>query len=203
VFPDGPEGPVVGMFGRIDHWKGQDVFTRAAAEVARRHAGAQFVVVGGDFYQTARTSSEDIRRLADDLGIGTRFHVLGDRPDAVSLMGGCTVVAHCSRSFEPFGVVVVEAMLMGAAVVATRTGGPEEILDAASGVLVPPDDVAALAEAVDRLLGDPLSRAGLVSEARARARALFSADASADALLDAYDHFRGGRARCLPDNMEQ
>jgi glycosyltransferase involved in cell wall biosynthesis len=79
---------------------------------------------------------------------------------------------------EPFGRVVVEAMLASLPVVATRTGGvPEVVTDGETGVLVPPDDARALGDALDALRRDTSRAANLARRGAARARECFSRDA--------------------------
>ena len=75
---------------------------------------------------------------------------------------------------EPFGRVVVEGMLAGRPVIATRAGGVTEILDDETGVLVPPNDAAALAAAIESLAADPARAERLVARGSARARSDFS-----------------------------
>jgi glycogen(starch) synthase len=80
-----------------------------------------------------------------------------------------------SRWQEAFATVSIQAAQMGRPVIATSRGGMEEaVLDGETGLIVPPEDVAALADAVTRLLADPAMTARLGSQARIRARALFS-----------------------------
>jgi glycosyltransferase involved in cell wall biosynthesis len=95
--------------------------------------------------------------------------VLGERDDVNRWIARSDVVVHASRSPEPFGQVVVEGMAAGAAVVATVGGGPSELLrDGVDGLLVPPDDVAAMAAALRRLAADPAERLRLGLAAQAR-----------------------------------
>jgi hypothetical protein len=82
--------------------------------------------------------------------------MLGARDDVPRLLAACDVVVHASVLAEPFGRVLVEAMLAGRPVVATRAGGvPEVVTDGETGVLVPPGDARALTEALDALRRDP------------------------------------------------
>jgi len=184
---------VIAHFGRLQEWKGADVFLRAAASVAERHDDARFLVVVGALYGWDTEYADRLPVLARDLGLGDRVHFTGHRDDALALMAGCDVVVHSSRRGEPFGLVVVEAMALGRAVVASRTGGPEEILtDGRTGLLTPPGDTAALAAALDRLLFDPSLRTRLAAAAESDARARFSAVAMAGRFAALYDDVLAG-----------
>lgn len=186
------DAEVATFVGRLQRWKGVDVFLEAAAAVAPHHPTARFLVVGAALFGWERRYAERLPALAADLGVADRVHFTGHRPDAVALMGGSDVVVHASRRPEPFGMVVVEAMAEGRAVVATRTRGPEEIIDAGrTGLLVPPGDPHALAAAVRRLLEDPEARAELGRQAREAAHRDFSADAMAARFADLHRQLAG------------
>ena len=100
---------------------------------------------------------------------------LGYRPDAATLCAGFDVQAVPSLA-EPFGLVVLEAMVRGVPVVASAAGGiPEIVRHGRDGLLVPAGDAAALAAALEQLLADPERRAQLAAEAGRRVRAEFPA----------------------------
>jgi len=157
--------PLIGLVACLVDWKGHDVFLEACARVLpTAHAGA--VIVGAEPDGSGRELSR-LRQKARDLGIGDRVWFTGHEADVASAMAACQVVVHASTSPEPFGRVILEAMALGRPVIATRAGGPEEIIASGSdGLLVPPGDVRGLAEALDSLLADAglrerLGRAGL------------------------------------------
>ena len=175
-----------GVFGRLQRWKGQDVFVAAAGEVARARPRARFVVVGGSVFGLEPEYFEGLRREAAALGLGERLTFTGFRNDVPRLMAACDVVCHTTRVAEPFGMVIVEAMMLGRPVIATRGGGPSEIIDSsASGVLVPPDDPSALAAAMIDLIDDAERRRDLGRHAATRARAAFTIERMADEVLAA------------------
>ncbi|EGL62500.1 glycosyltransferase [Agrobacterium sp. ATCC 31749] len=146
----GPQ-PLVGLFGRLSEWKGQHVFLDALAAME----GVQAVIVGGALFGQEAYEAR-IREQASRLGLDDRVRFLGFRSDVPELMASMDVVAHTSIVAEPFGRVVVEAMMCGRPVVATRGGGVTEIIrDGETGLLVPPGDAAALAAALGTILSDP------------------------------------------------
>jgi 2-polyprenyl-3-methyl-5-hydroxy-6-metoxy-1,4-benzoquinol methylase len=105
-----------------------------------------------------------------ELGIADRVDFVGHQDDVYPWLDAIDVVVHASLG-EPFGLVVVEAMALGKPVVATAAGGPVEIIeDGVSGILTRPGDVAALAGAVEGLLGAPTTALALGARARERAR---------------------------------
>ena len=160
---------VVGIVGRLQPWKGQEVFLRAAAQIARRHPEARFAVVGGAVLGWEGDYPQHLRRLAEELGIADLVHFAGHQDDVYPWFDAMDVVVHASFG-EPFGLVLVEAMALGKPLVATADGGPLEIVeDGVSGLLVPPGDDKALAGAVEQILDDPTLAASLASAARRRA----------------------------------
>ncbi|MFF2321628.1 glycosyltransferase family 4 protein [Agrobacterium sp. NPDC058088] len=146
----GPQ-PLVGLFGRLSEWKGQHVFLDAIAAME----GVQGVIVGGALFGQEAYEAR-IREQASLLGLDDRVRFLGFRSDVPELMASMDAVAHTSIVAEPFGRVVVEAMMCGRPVVATRGGGVTEIIrDGETGLLVPPGDASALAVALGSILSDP------------------------------------------------
>jgi glycosyltransferase involved in cell wall biosynthesis len=142
--------PVVGLFGRITPWKGQHVFIKALVELP----DVRGLIVGDAlFTREDRSYAQELRDLVAHLRIADRIHFTGFCPDILPLLLSVDVVAHCSTSPEPFGRVIVEAMLAGRPVIATRAGGAMEIVsDNQTGLLVEPGDSHALAAAIQRLL---------------------------------------------------
>ena len=118
----------------------------------------------------------ELERVAGELGIAARVHLLGRVPDVAAWLRRASVLVHPAR-WEGFGLGVLEAMLAGLPVVASNVSSlPELVVDGTTGFLVPPDDPRALAAALVRALDEPrLGEAG-----RARARAEFSVARMAD-----------------------
>lgn len=173
------DNPVVGIVGRLQPWKGQETFLRAAAQVAATHPEVGFAVVGGAVLGWEGDYPDQLRRLAEDLGIGDRVHFAGHQSDVYPWFDAMDVVVHASHG-EPFGLVLVEAMALGKPLVATAAGGPLEIVeDGVSGLLVPPGDVQSLAVAVGRILADDELSQSLAVSARKRAD-LFSSERMAE-----------------------
>jgi glycosyltransferase involved in cell wall biosynthesis len=165
-----PQGaPLVGMVGRISHWKGQEILAEAAALVLRNHRDAHFVAVGSYFADESHYLQK-LTSLISDLGLDGKFHLVGYRSNVTEVYRALDVFVLPSMKPEPFGRVTVEAMMQGRAVIATNHGGTVELIeDGVTGMLVPPSDTTALAAAIESLLVDRPMR-----EKMGRAAALYA-----------------------------
>ena len=122
----------------------------------------------------------------EGLNLSGSVTLLGFRADATSLMAAADIFVLPSLA-EPFGLVLLEAMALGRPVVATRAGGPLEIVvDGETGFLVPPSSPDALAEAVKRLIADPAAGRRLGENGLARFEQRFTAARMAQATLTVY-----------------
>ncbi len=165
-----PDAFLVGAVGNVRVAKAYDTLLRAAAVAARRDARLRFVVVG----QTKGDLIEPLMHLSRELGMNEVVTFAGFRDDIVPVLRSFDAFLLSSRS-EGFSIATVQAMAAGLPVIATRSGGPEEIItDGVDGVFVPPDDPEAMAGAVVRIAADADLRARIGSAARATARARFS-----------------------------
>ena len=126
-------------------------------------------------------------RLAHELGVDGRVFLLGRVPDVASWLRRATLLVHPAR-WEGFGLGVLEAMLAGLPVVASRVSSLSELVaDGETGVLVPPDDETALAAAIEAALG----QSELGAAGRERARREFSVARMADRTLEVYERVTG------------
>jgi len=187
-----PEAPVVAVIGRLDRWKGQDYFIRAMSQVVRDVPRVRALIVGDpepyclDYY-------EELKSLVESLGLSGRVVFTGHRSDVPRLMRAFTVLAHSSSEPEPFGRVVIEGMAVGLPVVATCAGAvPEIIEDGVSGILVPPRDSNALAEAVTSLLRDSQRVLDIGKAARRRVEELFTVQQYVAGVEQVYQRVLGG-----------
>ncbi len=150
-----PGTVIVGMVGRITHWKGQEILAEAAALVLKHLPDVHFVAVGSYFSDESHYLQK-IESLITRLELGRRFHILEYRANVTAVYRALDIFVLPSIKPEPFGRVTVEAMKQGCAVIATNHGGtPELIQDGVTGILVPPSDPKALAEAIEMLLANP------------------------------------------------
>jgi glycosyltransferase involved in cell wall biosynthesis len=164
----------VGLVATFAHWKGQDVFLRAAASVAGNH---RFYIIGGPIYATggSQWSLHELRARASALGLADRMGFTGFVEDVPAAMRGLDVVVHASTEPEPFGLVILQAMACARPVIVTAVGGACELIPPGENVLaIPAGDSAALALAIGRLAADPALRARLGKTGRANAERRFS-----------------------------
>ena len=164
---------VLAVFGRLHPWKGQQV---AMDALARLPDDCALWIVGAPLFGEHEFEME-LRAQARQLGVASRVQFLGFRDDIPTLMRAADIVVHASPWPEPFGRVVVEGMLAGRPVVATRAGGVGEIVsDGQTGVLVPPGDAAAMAQAVQALRADPVRAAAIAAAGAVHVRAAFGVE---------------------------
>lgn len=164
----------IGMVGRVDPFKGLDVFVRAARLVADTHPRATFVHVGGAEPCHA-TYLDECRRLVAREGLGDRVEIVGEVDDVGALLASMDVVALPSRT-EGLPYALLEAMASARPVVASAVGGVPEALRGA-GVLVDPGDPVALAAGLRSVLDDPDLAGRMAGAAAGRVRDRFSLDA--------------------------
>ncbi|MBI5709187.1 MAG: glycosyltransferase [Candidatus Eisenbacteria bacterium] len=164
-WPDG--APVVSIVAALRPEKDHRLFLRAAAALAARCPGTRFVVVGDGPERAA------LERRARSLGLGREVAFLGARHDTPEIQRASDVAVLCSLPVvETFPVTLVESLASGTPVVSTDVGSIRDVVRAEeTGLLVPPGDAAALAAAIERLLGDSALRARMGAAARADARA--------------------------------
>ena len=168
------DAPVVGVVGRLRPWKGQDRFLRAMAHIGQIMPDTQFLVVGGELFSVQDTYEEELRNLAIQLGLSEQVIFTGQLSDVRPALAAMDVFVHPGDP-EPFGLVNIEAMAMGKPVVAFGHGAlPEIVVDGETGLLAPPGDEAAMADAVMALLRDPVRRERMGQAGRARVEQYFS-----------------------------
>ena len=169
---------VFGALGNVRGPKAYDVLLRAAALLATDSVPSRVVIVGD-------TSGQVYPGLASLAS--TRVTFAGFRHDVPSVLRAFDALALSSRT-EGFSLATVQAMATGIPVVATRSGGPEEILeDGTTGRLVPTDDPAALAAAMRRLRDQPELRDRLAQAGPRSVRARFNRTAMIEAYQRLYD----------------
>lgn len=161
--------------------KNIDVMLEACAEVTRRGVRIRFFVIGDGEMRG------ELESLGHKLGIADRVHWLGHIPNPVPVLQGCDIFLMVATG-EGFGLAIAEAMACGAASVAADSGAlPEIVEDGTSGLVVPPRDAPALANAIERLARNEAFRRQLGSRGLERVRQHFTTAQSIENLLRVYD----------------
>lgn len=171
--------PTIGFLGRFDVCKGLDVLIDACAELRRR--GFAFrLEIGGD-----GPERRDLVRRVERVGISTVTHWAGWVDDRDAFFGGIDILAMPSRE-EAVGLVALEAMAHGRAVVVSDCPGPKAIVEpAAAGVVVPRESPSALADALGRCLADRGRLVMMGGRGRACVKAKYSETILAERILKA------------------
>ena len=179
--------PKIGIVGRISPWKGQHIFLEAAKTVQQEFPEARFQIIGSAMFGEEEYEQK-LHEQAQKLDLGEQLEWLGFRGDVPQLIDELTILVHASTMGEPFGQVVIEGMVAGKPVIATRGGGvPEIVQDGVSGVLVPMNDASTLARAILDLLRNPARMESLSSAGYERVRNHFRIQQTAEKVEAVYD----------------
>ncbi len=169
-----PGVPVVGLVGRLQPWKGQDRLLEAQALLLERGLQTQTLIVGGDSWGLSPDYAASLPRLAARLALGDAVTLTGEVPDAGPYVDRMDILVNASDP-EPFGIVLLEAMARGVAVMAVDSGGPGEFIDdGRTGVLARSGEPGALADALEPLLRDDALRERIALAGRESFRAEFT-----------------------------
>ncbi|MBT2422542.1 glycosyltransferase [Streptomyces sp. ISL-22] len=172
--------------GRLVPRKGFDLAIRALPRIP----DTELLIAGGPDHALLETDPEAERLLglADRAGVGDRVHLLGavDPADMPGLMRSADLVL-CTPTYEPFGIVPLEAMACAVPVIATEVGGHRDtVADRLTGRLIPPRDPAAIASAARELLGTKQLRHHYGTAGRDRVLARYSWQRVADGAEQVY-----------------
>jgi len=164
---------LIGSVGNLHPAKGYDILMAAAAQVVRQDRRYRFLIMG----QTDGRLHGQLCHLRSELGLDHHVHFLGFHNDVSGFLREIDLFLLTSRS-EGFSLALIEAMANGVPAIATRCGGPEEIIEPGlNGWLVPVNDADAIAAAIFTLGRDKAEREQLVAGARATVRSRFSRQA--------------------------
>jgi mannosyltransferase len=177
----------IGCFGRVRAQKGSDVFVDAMCRLLPRYPDFTAVMVGAITPEQTVFASDLKKRIAA-AGLQSRIVISGELgiEDVQRWYQRLTIYAFTSRN-EGFGLTLIEAMSAGAALVASRAGAAELVVeDGVTGVLTPPGDADALVAALEPLLRDPASAAAMGERGRSRVLEKFSLGAEANRIAEVY-----------------
>src|SRR4051812_31988697 len=177
----------IGCFGRVRAQKGTDVFVDAMCRLLPRYPDFCAVIVGAITAEQTGFANE-LKKRIENAGLQSRVVITGELPieDLPRWYRRLTIYAFTSRN-EGFGLTLIEAMSSGAALVASRAGAAELVVeDGVTGVLVPPGDADALAAALEPLMRGPALAEAMGERARQRIVRNFSLDAEAKRIAEVY-----------------
>ena len=188
-FADGglPGCYAIGCFGRVRAQKGSDIFVDAMCRLLPRFPDFTAVIVGAITPEQVAFAA-DLRKRIGAAGLASRIVITGELPieEVQRWYQRVTIYAFTSRN-EGFGLTLIEAMAAGAALVASRAGAAELVVeDGVTGVLVPPGDTDALVDALEPLMRDPEVAAAMGERGRQRVLEKFSLDAEASRIAAVY-----------------
>lgn len=173
--------PIVAFIGRLVKLKGVNYFLRAAASILKGDKAAQFMVVGDG------PLKHSLIKQAESLGVSQHVHFIGFRKDIPQILSIIDILIVPSL-WEGLPLTILEAMLAGKPIIATRVGGiPEAIKEGKSGILVPPRDVDALRDSVLELLKSPEKRKELGEGGKQRALQYFDIERMVRDYTGVYD----------------
>ena len=184
------EAQVLGTVANLFARKGYEVMLQAMPTLLTAFPQVHYVIVGtGDTEYESR-----LRALTQKLGLGGHVHFAGFHDSVYPFLAAMDVYVHPAL-MEGFGIAVLEAMAMRKPVVATTTGGlPEIVQDGQTGLLVPPGEPNALAQAIVNLLQDSTRRVAMGRSGRSRVETIFTVEAMMDRLIAAYGLLLGKEA---------
>jgi glycosyltransferase involved in cell wall biosynthesis len=173
-----PEDHCIAVVGALSRGRGQDVAIRALDGIRGRLPDARLLVVGAPHPLAVDLAyATELRGLTARLGLTGAVVFAGETDAMADVYAAADVVVNPARFEEPFGRVAAEALAAGVPVVSTRVGAVEATLrDRVDALLIPPDDPAALTEAVVRLREEPSTAAALVAHGRERVTTTFTVE---------------------------
>jgi len=182
----------VSTLGNIRRVKGHDVLVRAAAAVLQEHPDVLFSIAGGvlepDYFI-------ELEELVKSLGIAEHVRFCGPVKDPLQHLARADIFVLPSRS-EGFSNAIIEAMAVSLPVIATNVGGnAEAVEDGVSGYIIPPEDSAALASAIKRLIEQPLRAEEMGARGKAIAESKFTEQAMMKNIVSAYDSILGASGK--------
>lgn len=174
------DAPLMGVVARLSEQKDHHNFLRAAAQVHAQLPTTRFLIVGDGELRA------ELEKLTKELGLTQAVIFTGIRRDVPAVLAALDLLVF-SSAWEGLPVALLEAMASSRAVVSTAVGGvPGVLIDGSTGLLVPPANSAALADACLALLRDPQRREALGRAGRLRVEANYSIQAMVQATIDLY-----------------
>jgi len=182
-----PDARIAIVIGRIMRRKGLDIFIQAMAQVVQQLPQAHGLIVGDD--DSAESGlTEELQALSQQLGITDHIHFTGHRTDAPRLLLASDLLCFVPTQPEPFGRTLIEGMAAGLPVIGARSGAiPDIVSENETGLLVPPADVDAQANAILQLLAQPEKAQAMGEAGKRLAAAKYSIEHQINRFTELYD----------------
>jgi glycosyltransferase involved in cell wall biosynthesis len=184
---------LLGVIAQLSPWKGQDTAIEALRLVSEQGIDAQLLLIGSAKFRARATRFDNegyvarLRAQVAEAGLQDRVSWLGEREDVPELLSALDILLLPSWE-EPFGRALIEAMALDVAVIATNVGGPPEILhDGREGLLAPPRQPHAWAQAIGELAQSPERRREMGRAGRRRVEQAFTAGHHVAAICEVYE----------------
>ncbi|PIE46608.1 MAG: hypothetical protein CSA42_07630 [Gammaproteobacteria bacterium] len=169
--------PVIGIVGNLQRWKGQLIVIEAVKILKSKHPKIKCLLIG----DSSTTKHDDvfyfkeIKEKIKHWKLENSVVLTGHRSDIPDILNALDIFIHASLTPEPYGLVVLEAMAIGKAVIASNQGGPVEMIEnGKSGILIEPGSPQVLAKQIDFLLADSQKMKLLGTEALNRVKSKFT-----------------------------
>ncbi len=186
--------PLIGMAGMLCPLKGQEEFLRVAARITKLFPKVCFMIVGKDIEKEGAYEVY-LKRLVEKLDLADKVIFTGYRSDVLDLIHALDLFVHPSKK-EGLPVVILEAMALGKAVIASRVDGiPEIVLQDVTGILTEPGDMEEIYQAMVTLLSRPQLAVKFGNRGRDRVIQYFNQKKMIKEIFDVYDHAPTGSRR--------
>lgn len=177
---------IVGMVGRISHWKGQDLFLKVAKRIVSGDKNVHFIAVGSPF-EGQEWRESDLLKEVENSNLSENFHLVPFRNDIADVLYSFDIFIMPSTLPDPFPTTVLEAMSTSRPIIGNDHGGTSEmIVSNKSGILVEPNNVNQMASAVENLVQDHELRKYLGKNALERVEENFSYESYLIKMSDLY-----------------
>jgi glycosyltransferase involved in cell wall biosynthesis len=203
--PAAPGTIRVGLVATFARWKGHQVFLEALARVPHE-IPVRGYIIGGAIYQTdgSQWSALELQQKARELGLANQVGFTGFLDDTAAAMRSLDILVHASTEPEPFGMVIIEGMACGKALIASQAGGAVELFIPGENALGhAPGDAGALAQKIVQLAQDQALRQRLGNAGRATAERLYHGHRLAKELMAVYRDISDAATEAEPDRVMQ
>lgn len=175
----------LGCFGVLVPNKGQHVFIEILEHLKRRHRSFEGWIVGGEIYDAVGTKGYErqLKELTHKLNLQDQVIFKGYQTDIAQLMHQCRFILLTTIHYDAFPRVVLEGMSCGRVVIASKVGGPEEMIDhMLNGCLVSPGKTEEYVDCIESLIQNPALEQKIIANAQENVRKFFSFDSMCNKL---------------------